>query len=157
MSKKGSRDLSLRVREIRQEMFGENGGPFLAEQLGLPFRTWVEFEMGRTIPALAILRFIELTHVNPHWLLTGVGDKYIRGWEADAFLGRGDVSDTIVLGQRKRRNPSSTATPGSPDQSPRLHAHDATKGSSSYRRSPGWTDSSDPQRRALRYVVSINA
>ena len=93
MSKKDSRDLSLRVRGIRQEMFGENGGPFLAEQLGLPFRTWVEFEMGRAIPALAVLRFIELTHANPHWLLTGLGDKYIRGWEADAFLGTGDVSD----------------------------------------------------------------
>jgi hypothetical protein len=85
--------LDVRLREIRQEMFGENGGPILAEQLGLPIRTWVGFETGRTIPALAILRFIELTHVNPHWLLTGLGDKYIRGGEANTFLGRGDVSE----------------------------------------------------------------
>ena len=94
MSKKSSSDLSLRVNEIRQEIFGENGGPFMAGELGVPFQTWVEFEMGRPIPALVILRFIELTHANPHWLLTGLGEKYIGGWEVDAFLSRRDVRET---------------------------------------------------------------
>jgi hypothetical protein len=76
MRKDRNLDLAFRVREIRQEMFGENGGPLLAERLRLPVRTWLEFEAGRTIPAQVVLRFVELTHANPHWLLTGRGDKY---------------------------------------------------------------------------------
>ena len=79
MSKSRSLDLALRVREIRQEMFGENGGPLLAERLCLPFRTWLQFEAGRTIPAEVFLSFLELTHANPRWLLTGRGEKYHGG------------------------------------------------------------------------------
>jgi hypothetical protein len=48
----------------------------LAEALQIPFRTWYNYENGCTIPATAILRFIELTGTNPHWLLTGCGEKY---------------------------------------------------------------------------------
>lgn len=77
MRKKSSLELSLRIRQIRHEVFGENGGPLLAQRLGLPFRTWAEFEASRTIPALAVLHFMELTNVNPRWLLTGQGDKYV--------------------------------------------------------------------------------
>jgi hypothetical protein len=68
--------LAQRVREIRVERFGEGGGPLLAETLGLPERTWHNYESGVTIPALVILRFIEVTGANPRWLLTGRGDKY---------------------------------------------------------------------------------
>jgi hypothetical protein len=92
MGKQDRADLGLRVREIRREMFGENGGPLLAGRLDLPFPTWVGFEAGRSIPALAILRFIELTRVNPRWLLKGQGDKYLGGWEADGPEGRGYAS-----------------------------------------------------------------
>jgi hypothetical protein len=93
MRKNRSLDLALRVREIRQEMFGENGGPLLAECLCLPFRTWVEFEAGRTIPAVVILHFVELTHANPHWLRTGRGDKYLGSDGAGGFTGRGYISE----------------------------------------------------------------
>ena len=68
--------LAWRIREIRQELYGEHGGPMVAEALGIPFRTWVNYENGCTIPAPSILRFIEVTRANPHWLLTGRGDKY---------------------------------------------------------------------------------
>jgi hypothetical protein len=76
------RELAERVREIREETFGEHGGPLLAEALRLPFRTWLNYEAGCTIPALVILRFIEVTNAHHHWLLTGEGEKYLAR-EAD--------------------------------------------------------------------------
>jgi len=69
-------DLARRIREVREELYGENGGPLLAQALSIPFRTWVNYENGCTIPAPSILRFIEVTKTNPHWLLTGRGEKY---------------------------------------------------------------------------------
>jgi hypothetical protein len=70
-------DLARRIREIREELYGEHGGPLLAQALSLPFRTWHNYEGGCTIPAQSILRFIEVTDASPHWLLTGEGDKYL--------------------------------------------------------------------------------
>jgi hypothetical protein len=69
-------DLARRVREVREDLYGQHGGPMLASELGLPFRTWHNYESGCTIPAPTILRFIELTDAHPHWLLTGAGEKY---------------------------------------------------------------------------------
>jgi hypothetical protein len=63
--------LCRRLRQVRMELYGENGGPMLAEALRLPFRTWINYELGVTVPALVMLRFIELTGACPHWLLTG--------------------------------------------------------------------------------------
>ena len=70
-------DLAHRVREIREELYGEHGGPLLAEALRIPYRTWHTYEVGRSIPAQSILRFIEVTDADPHWLLTGEGEKYL--------------------------------------------------------------------------------
>ncbi len=70
-------DLARRVREIRQELYGDHGGPLLAKALQIPFRTWHDYEGGGTIPAHSILRFIKVTDANPHWLLTGEGEKYL--------------------------------------------------------------------------------
>jgi hypothetical protein len=70
--------LSHRVREIREERFGVHGVPLLAEAMGIPVRTWANYESGVVIPALVILRFIELTGANPRWLLIGVGERYTR-------------------------------------------------------------------------------
>ncbi len=71
-------NLARRIREVRLELYGENGGPLLAESLKVPFRTWMNYENGCTIPATSILRFIEVTNTNPHWLLTGSGEKYVN-------------------------------------------------------------------------------
>ncbi len=75
-------DISRRIQEIREESFGVNGGPMLAEDLGLPFRTWLNYEGGCTIPAQVILLFIERTGADPHWLLTGEGEKYLTAHES---------------------------------------------------------------------------
>jgi len=72
-------DLAGRLRDVRVALYGENGGPLLAEALGIPFRTLHDYETGCTIPAHSILRFIELTGVHPHWLLTGDGEQFLDG------------------------------------------------------------------------------
>jgi hypothetical protein len=68
--------LGERLKQFRAELFGERGGPELSRLLGIPSRTWCNFEMGVTVPAEVILRFIELTSAEPKWLLSGQGEKY---------------------------------------------------------------------------------
>ena len=58
---------------MRVALYGEHGGPLLAEALGIPFVLCTATRPAATIPAHSILRFIELTGVDPHWLLTGRG------------------------------------------------------------------------------------
>jgi hypothetical protein len=68
--------LARRLRDIRVERYGEQGGHLLAEALEIPARTWANYESGVSIPGLVLLRFIEVTGVEPHWLLAGEGPKY---------------------------------------------------------------------------------
>jgi transcriptional regulator with XRE-family HTH domain len=71
--------LAQRVREVRLDLYGDDGGPLLAGALGISARTWANYEFGVTIPALVLLRFIDATGVEPHWLLTGEGLKDSAG------------------------------------------------------------------------------
>jgi hypothetical protein len=73
--------ISGRLREVRQELFGDHGGPELARRLNLPARTWYNYETGVTVPAEVLLSFIDQTGTNPLWLLHGEGPKYRRGLE----------------------------------------------------------------------------
>ena len=68
--------LSDRLRSLRTEFYGERGGPDLARTLGIPVRTWYNYENGVTVPAEIILRIVELTSVEPVWLLRGEGPKF---------------------------------------------------------------------------------
>lgn len=68
--------LSDRLRSLRNEFYGERGGPDLARTLGIPVRTWYNYENGVTVPAEIILRIVELTSVEPVWLLRGEGAKF---------------------------------------------------------------------------------
>ncbi|MGO9913759.1 MAG: helix-turn-helix domain-containing protein [Isosphaeraceae bacterium] len=70
-------DVAARMREIRVALYGEHGGPLLAEALGIPFGTLHQYEIGRTVPAHAILRFIEVTGAHPHWMFTGDGERFL--------------------------------------------------------------------------------
>jgi hypothetical protein len=72
------KSLSRRLREIRQELFGDSGGPELARRLNLPARTWYNYETGVTVPAEILLRFIELTGANPMYLITGEGPHFLQ-------------------------------------------------------------------------------
>jgi hypothetical protein len=58
------------------DLYGENGGPMLAEALRLPFRTWMNDESGVTVSGPVVLGFIELTRACPHWSLTGELPEY---------------------------------------------------------------------------------
>jgi hypothetical protein len=68
--------LAERLRSVRVELFGERGGPELARQLEIPNRTWYNYEIGVTVPAEILLRFLELTSVEPRWLLHGDGPRF---------------------------------------------------------------------------------
>ena len=67
--------LARRLREIRLAMYGENGGPLLAEPLEIPAQTWANYESGVNISGYVLLRFIAVTGVEPHWLLTGESQR----------------------------------------------------------------------------------
>jgi hypothetical protein len=71
-------DLAARLREIREDLYGEHGAQFLADDLGVPLQTWMNFESGVIIPAKIVLKLIVATNVNPGWLLSGKGEKYSR-------------------------------------------------------------------------------
>jgi hypothetical protein len=43
--------------------------------LSLPARTWMNYERGVTVPGEVLLRFLDTTGTNPHWLLTGEGKR----------------------------------------------------------------------------------
>ena len=73
-----------RLRELRVELVGERGGPELARRLGLPVRTWYNYEGGVTVPAEVVLRLIELTQVEATWLLHGRGPKFRKATGGDA-------------------------------------------------------------------------
>ncbi len=77
--------ISRRLREIRQELFGEHGGPELARKLNLPARTWYNYETGVTVPAEVLLGFIDETGANPVWLLSGEGPKFNTGLEDEVL------------------------------------------------------------------------
>jgi hypothetical protein len=65
-----------RLRQIRREVYGEDGVPQLALALGVPPGTWENYEAGVVIPGLVVLEFLCLTGVDPRWLTTGEGDAY---------------------------------------------------------------------------------
>ena len=68
--------LGCRVRLVREELFGAYGASILADALSLPSQTLLNYESGCTIPARVLLRFLEVTGTEPHWLLTGTGPRY---------------------------------------------------------------------------------
>jgi len=80
-------DLAERLALLRLELFGERGGPEMARRLGIPVRTWYNYEGGVTVPAEVVLKIIELTAVEPGWLLNGKGPKFRNA-------SRGDRSDS---------------------------------------------------------------
>jgi hypothetical protein len=70
--------LCERLKLIRIEVFGISGIPELTRQLGIPEKTWSNYERGVTIAGHILLDFIELTSANPHWLRTGEGSPLLE-------------------------------------------------------------------------------
>jgi hypothetical protein len=80
--------LAHRIRQIREDIFGDEGVPEVAARLRLPERTWSNYEAGVTMPAQVLLRFIAETGADPHWLLTGQGERYTVGSRGRRAPGR---------------------------------------------------------------------
>lgn len=87
--------LSERLRELRTEFFGERGGPDMARTLGILVRTWYNYESGVTVPAEIILQVVELTSVEPVWLLRGEGPKF-RPTATPTHHGEGLQSSSVA-------------------------------------------------------------
>ncbi len=92
--------LSERLHEIRVELFGDRGGSEMARRLDLPVRTWYNYEAGVTVPAEVLLRFMELTSVEPMWLLHGQGSKFRREPSFES-AGTGSVRDLLRTALRR--------------------------------------------------------
>jgi len=75
---RSKRDLAARLRAARMALYGVDGGPKLARLLGLPERTWCNYEQGITIPGEMLLAFVVATGVDPGWLLDGEGPMFAR-------------------------------------------------------------------------------
>src|SRR4051794_28436035 len=106
-----------RLREIRTELYGERGGSEMARRLGLPIRTWYNYESGVTVPAEVMLKFVELTSVEPAWLLHGKGPKFR---ETSPALGATDSVEALLRTALERLESNTgkpTPTP-SPDVEP---------------------------------------
>jgi hypothetical protein len=99
--------LAGRLREIRVEEFGDDGIPALARALGIPDRTWVNYERGVVLPAHILLGLIEETGADPHWLLTGEGGRFNRRTPASlgdpCILGRDEADHPLRDQSRDRR------------------------------------------------------
>ncbi len=109
--------LSRRLREIRQELFGEHGGPELARRLGLPARTWYNYETGVTVPAEVLLAFIDQTGASPTWLLNGEGAKY-RALHEDRLLSELSPVELIRRGLEQLERSSGEAVVVAPENLP---------------------------------------
>ena len=76
--------LAERLAALRSELFGDRGGPEMARRLGIPVRTWYNYEGGVTVPAEVILKIIELTAVEAGWLLHGKDRSSASGCRNEA-------------------------------------------------------------------------
>jgi hypothetical protein len=70
--------LAQRLREIREDLYGEYGSQFLADALEIPLQTWLNYESGVVMPADIVLQLLVTARVNPYWLLTGQGEMYAQ-------------------------------------------------------------------------------
>jgi len=80
-----------RLVQVRRERYGEHGGPELARILGLPSRTWLNYERGVTIPGEVLLAFLEATGVEPLWLLHGQLPRYRHGPPSGRAEGKEEI------------------------------------------------------------------
>ncbi len=87
--------LASRLANLRLELFGERGGPEMARRLSIPVRTWYNYEGGVTVPAEVVLKIIELTSVEPAWLLNGKGPKFRSSGRVELWDSASKPSTTV--------------------------------------------------------------
>ena len=82
--------LAERLADLRVELYGEQGGPEMARRLGIPVRTWYNYECGVTVPAVDLLKVMKLTSVEALWLSDGTGPKF-RDFRSEGVEGPRDL------------------------------------------------------------------
>ena len=135
--------ISRRLREVRQELFGEHGGPELARRLNLPARTWYNYETGVTVPAEVLLAFIDQTGANPVWLLSGEGERFRREAES-AVLSDLTPIQLIRRGLEKLEQQPSEVVVVSPGE-PAGRRRRPTSSRSRWSRWPSWRRADRPR------------
>ena len=60
--------LGSRLREIREDLYGEFGSLFLADALEIPVQSLLNYEAGVMAPAHIVLQLLVMARVNPEWL-----------------------------------------------------------------------------------------
>lgn len=68
--------VAWRVIELRRERHNSRGAAAFARELGIPERSWYLYEHGTAMPGELLLKIVELTGVEPMWLLYGTEPKY---------------------------------------------------------------------------------
>ncbi len=127
--------LAERLANLRSELFGERGGPEMARRLGIPVRTWYNYEAGVTVPAEVILKIIELTSIEPSWLLHGKGSKFRQGAPEHRETG---TTPATTVGALLREALQLLEGPGPADRRP------STADDEAITRPPGRHDESTP-------------
>ena len=67
--------LADRLREIRRDLYGEDGLENPRPRLGVPAQTWRNYVTGHNHTRRGAVEFVALTETDPQWLLTGEGER----------------------------------------------------------------------------------
>jgi hypothetical protein len=70
------RPIVIRLAELRTRHFGSDGIAACAHRVGVPHRSWYNYEHAVAVPGEVILRVIEATNGEPMWLLYGREPMY---------------------------------------------------------------------------------
>lgn len=57
-------ELAERLREVREDLYGEHGSQFMADALNVPLQTWLNYESGIAVPAEIVLQLQVLGSVS---------------------------------------------------------------------------------------------
>ncbi len=80
---KEDRELASRLKEIREALFGLRGGTKMAKFLNIPQPVYHKYEKAQVrLPHRIMALLARKKNVNPLWLLTGEGDKYLSREQA---------------------------------------------------------------------------
>jgi transcriptional regulator with XRE-family HTH domain len=95
-----------RLRLVRQDLYGDRWD-LLADRLGVTRRRWLNYEEGVATPlAEVLLAFLELTGVEPAWLLTGDRERYRTDHQGQTRSTVAPRSPRDLLSPRRRKSPA---------------------------------------------------
>jgi|GEM_PF-6096316 len=117
---------SERIEQLR-ETLGVKGKEF-AEQIGLPYRSYMNYKGGRTPPAEVLSKILEVfDDVNPAWLMVGDGNMFLE------HVG--------IIPDEDREELSESEMPEQADSDSESASHD---------------DDEDVQTRMMRHVMDLH-